>query len=98
MGWEAQILRDGDLSFARTFILWDVAVGWAKNDRDRLEGDDPFVQQVHLFPSRYVLRKRLSSLCSLPPRAEIPSTSPPELSSRASARKVTTGIDLDRRR
>jgi len=42
VGWEAQILRDGDLSFARTFILRDVAVGWAKNERDRLESENPF--------------------------------------------------------
>jgi hypothetical protein len=39
---EAQILRNGDLSIARTFVLRDLAVGWAKNERDRLEGDDPF--------------------------------------------------------
>jgi hypothetical protein len=38
--WEAQILRDGDLSLARTFILRDLAVGWAKNERDRLESDN----------------------------------------------------------
>ena len=43
VGWEVQILRDGDLSFARTFILRDVAVGWAKNERDRLGKDDPFL-------------------------------------------------------
>jgi hypothetical protein len=41
-GVEAQILRDGDLRIARTFVLKDLAVGWAKNERDRLEGDDPF--------------------------------------------------------
>jgi hypothetical protein len=43
VGWEAQILRDGDLSIARTFILRDLAMGWAKNERDRLESDGPFV-------------------------------------------------------
>ena len=37
VGWEAQILRDGELATARTFILRDLAVGWAKNERDRLE-------------------------------------------------------------
>ena len=41
-GVEAQILRNGDLAMARTFVLRDLAVGWAKNERDRLEGDDPF--------------------------------------------------------
>ena len=41
-GVEAQILRDGELRIARTFTLRDLAVGWAKNERDRLEGDDPF--------------------------------------------------------
>jgi hypothetical protein len=41
-GWDAQILRDGDLVIRRTFILRDVAVGWAKNERDRLESDNPF--------------------------------------------------------
>jgi hypothetical protein len=42
VGWEAPILRDGDLSNARTFILRDLAIGWAKNERDRLESDNPF--------------------------------------------------------
>jgi hypothetical protein len=42
VGWEAQILKDGDLFIARTFVLRDLAMGWAKNERDRLEGDDPF--------------------------------------------------------
>jgi len=42
VGWEAQILRDGDLSIAKTFILKDLAIGWAKNERDRLEREDPF--------------------------------------------------------
>ena len=42
VGWEAQILRDGDLVIGRTFILRVLAVGWAKNKRDRLEGDEPF--------------------------------------------------------
>jgi hypothetical protein len=42
VGWEAQILRDGDLVIGRTFILRDLAVGWAKNERDRLESDNPF--------------------------------------------------------
>ena len=41
-GVEAQIPRNGDLSTARTFVLRDLAVGWAKNKRDRLDGDDPF--------------------------------------------------------
>ena len=41
-GVEAQILRNGELTIARTFVLRDLAVGWAKNERDRLEGDDPF--------------------------------------------------------
>jgi hypothetical protein len=40
VGWEARILRDGELSVARTYLLRDVAVGWAKNERDRLEKDD----------------------------------------------------------
>jgi hypothetical protein len=42
VGWEAQILRDGDLAIGRTFVLRDIAIGWAENERDRLEGDDPF--------------------------------------------------------
>ena len=42
VGWEAKIFRDGELSFARTYLLRDVAVGWAKNERDRLGKDDPF--------------------------------------------------------
>ena len=42
VGWEAQILRDGDLSRARTFVLQDLAMGWAKNERDRLEDDATF--------------------------------------------------------
>jgi hypothetical protein len=33
-GVEAQILRNGHLSIARTFVLWDLAVGWAKNERE----------------------------------------------------------------
>ena len=42
-GVESQILRDGDLRIARrTFTLRDLAIGWAKNERDRLESDDPF--------------------------------------------------------
>ena len=41
IGWEAKIFRDGELSLARTYILRDVAVGWAKNERDRLGKDDP---------------------------------------------------------
>jgi hypothetical protein len=41
-GVEAQILRNGDLSIARTFTLRGLAMGWAKNERDRLESDDPF--------------------------------------------------------
>ena len=41
-GVEAQILRNGELTIARTFVLRDLAIGWAKNERDRLEGDDPF--------------------------------------------------------
>ena len=40
-GVEAQILRNGELTIARTFVLRDLAVGWAKNERDRLERDDP---------------------------------------------------------
>ena len=39
--WVAMILRDGELWIARTFILREVAVGWAKNEWDRLESDDP---------------------------------------------------------
>lgn len=39
VGWEARILRDGDLSSARTFFLKDLAIGWAKNERDRLESE-----------------------------------------------------------
>jgi hypothetical protein len=42
VGWEAQILRDGDLVIGRAFILRDLAAGWAKNERDRLESDNPF--------------------------------------------------------
>jgi hypothetical protein len=34
---EAQILRDGELARARMFVLQDLAIGWAKNERDRLE-------------------------------------------------------------
>jgi hypothetical protein len=41
-GVEAQILRNGDLRIPGTFVLRELAVGWAKNERDRLEGDDPF--------------------------------------------------------
>jgi len=41
-GVEAQILRNGDLTIAKTFVLRDLAVGWAKNERDRLEGAEPF--------------------------------------------------------
>jgi hypothetical protein len=41
VGWETRIFRDGDLSIARTFLLRDRAVGWAKNERDRRESDDP---------------------------------------------------------
>ena len=41
-GVEAQILRDGELTNSRTFVLRDLAVGWAKNERDRLDGDAPF--------------------------------------------------------
>jgi hypothetical protein len=37
VGWEAQILRDGDLFIGRSFVLRDLAMGWAKNERDRLE-------------------------------------------------------------
>ena len=40
-GVETLILRNG-ITIARTFVLRGVAVGWAKNERDRLEGDDPF--------------------------------------------------------
>lgn len=43
VGWEAQILRDGDLANARTFSLRDLAIGWAKNERDRLETEDPLL-------------------------------------------------------
>ena len=43
VGWEAQIFRDGDLSIARTFVLRDLAVGGAKNERDRLESDAPLL-------------------------------------------------------
>ena len=39
IGWEARIFRDGELSVARTYLLRDVAVGWAKNERDRLGKD-----------------------------------------------------------
>jgi hypothetical protein len=39
---EAQILRNGELTIARTFVLRDLAVGWAKNQRDRLKGGNPF--------------------------------------------------------
>ena len=42
VGWEAKIFRDGELLFARTYLLRDVAVGWAKNERDRLGTDDSF--------------------------------------------------------
>ena len=40
VGWEAMILRDGDLASGRTFVLRDLAVGWAKNERDRLESNE----------------------------------------------------------
>jgi hypothetical protein len=40
VGWEARIFRDGELSIARTYLLRDVAVGCAKNERDRLGKDD----------------------------------------------------------
>lgn len=40
VGWEARIFRDGELALARTYLLRDVAVGWAKNERDRLGNDD----------------------------------------------------------
>jgi len=41
IGWEARIFRDGELSIARTYLLRDVAVGWAKNERVRLGKNDP---------------------------------------------------------
>ena len=41
-GVEAQILQNDDLTIARTFMLRDPAVRWAKSERDRLESDDPF--------------------------------------------------------
>ena len=41
-GVEAQILRNGELTIARTFALRDLAIGWAKNECDRLEGNDSF--------------------------------------------------------
>jgi hypothetical protein len=37
VGWEAQILRDGDLVMARTFQLHDVMVGWAESERVDIE-------------------------------------------------------------
>ena len=40
---EAQILRDGDLVIGRMFVLRDLAVGWAKNEQDRLGKDDPLL-------------------------------------------------------
>jgi hypothetical protein len=43
VGWEAQILRDGELSIARAFVLRDLAMGWAKNEQDR---DDPSTPRV----------------------------------------------------
>jgi hypothetical protein len=49
-GVEAQILRSGDLRIATTFVLRDLAVGWAKNERDRLEGDDPFAWEPLVSP------------------------------------------------
>ena len=33
--------QDGDLSFARTFNLQDLAVRWARNERDRREVTNP---------------------------------------------------------
>jgi hypothetical protein len=32
-GWEAQILRDGDLSFSQRWLLRDLAVQWADEQR-----------------------------------------------------------------
>jgi hypothetical protein len=32
-GWEAQILREGELVIARTFVLKELAVGWAKQEQ-----------------------------------------------------------------
>jgi len=42
-GVEAEIRRDGAVTIARTFVLRDLAVGWAKKERDRLERDDSFL-------------------------------------------------------
>ena len=57
-------------------MLRDLAVGWAKNERDRLDSDDPFGVRAALFAARRGFWWRLSSpwRYSAPrPRAGLPS-------------------------
>ena len=37
VGWEAQILRDGELVIGRTFMLKELAVGWAEQERKHIK-------------------------------------------------------------
>jgi hypothetical protein len=37
-GWEAQILRDGELAIGQRFLLRDQAVAWAEKQRQHLLG------------------------------------------------------------
>ena len=36
VGWEAQILRDGDLVIGRTFVLKEMAMRWAAQEREQV--------------------------------------------------------------
>jgi hypothetical protein len=38
-GWEAQLLRDGELAMGRCFILHDAAVRWADGERVALQAE-----------------------------------------------------------
>lgn len=40
-GWEAQILRNGDLRIGRRFLLKEEAVGWANNEQRELTEGHP---------------------------------------------------------
>jgi hypothetical protein len=40
VGWEAQIFRDGDLRIGRTFVLKDIAIGWADSERQHIQKGD----------------------------------------------------------
>ena len=40
-GWEAQILREGDLHIGRRFLLREQAAKWAERERDWIERGQP---------------------------------------------------------